>query len=105
MAVEIDSERKAVNIKWDVDKVQSDRVDIYTKNPATGDKSSKLDQLNDGYNVVTYPNDFSGVSNVLVVPAGTEPPEGGEIAPGEGEEGEVGTQSFEAGDQGEINVP
>jgi hypothetical protein len=88
MAVEIDSSRKAVNIKWDVDAVGSERVDIHSLNPATGDTSQRLDLVNDGYAVLTYPVDFTGTSRVVVVPAGTEF-EGGEISPGEGDEGDV----------------
>jgi hypothetical protein len=89
MAVTIDSTRKAVNINWDIAAVDADRVDIHTRNPATGDLSERLDLPNDGAAVLTYPVDFTGTSQVIVVPAGTEVPESGEISPGEGDTGDV----------------
>jgi len=49
----------------------------------------KLDQLNDGESVLTYPVDFTGSSQIIVVPAGTQPPEAGTIEPGGGDSGDV----------------
>lgn len=86
MAVEIDSTRKAVNIKWDPASVPADRVDIYTFNPETLDSSSRLDLVNDGEAVLTYPANFTGTSQVFIVAAGTDlpqPPEFGTISPSE----------------------
>jgi len=93
MAVTVLSVRKAVNIGWDKDAVgnpSAERVDIHTRNPVTDDRSSMLDQPNDGEAVLTYPMDFTGTSQVIVVPAGTTPPEAGTIDPGNGDSGEVG---------------
>jgi hypothetical protein len=88
MTVTIDSERKAVNICWDKDAVPSDRVDVHTRNPATGDTSQRTDLPNDGEAVLTYPSNFTGTSQVVVVPAGAVW-EGGDITPGEGDSGDV----------------
>jgi len=92
MTVEILSVRKAVNIGWDKDAVGNpvaERVDIHTRNPVTGDVSGMLNQPNDGQAVLTYPSDFTGSSQVIVVPAGTAPPEAGTIEPGGGDSGDV----------------
>ena len=64
MTVEIDSARKAVNLKWDNAAV-GENARITTTNPETGD-TSEHDAGNDGYGVVTFPSDYKGTFNVVV---------------------------------------
>jgi hypothetical protein len=66
MAVETDLERKAVSITWDADALQGQHVDIRCENTATGDVSTIDGADNDGQHVVTFPNDYSGESQVTV---------------------------------------
>ena len=64
MAVEVNFDRKAVEITWDVDAVEGDTVDIRTENE--GDVSGRKDIPNDGRATLTYPNDFTGSTHVVV---------------------------------------
>src|SRR5262245_7770829 len=96
MAVQIDSERKAVNITWDADQVGADQVDVWAINPETGDVSTRTDLVNDGACVLTYPYEFTGTSRGFVVPAGTEIPdtaESGVIEPSTLDEEEINHDS------------
>ena len=74
MTVEIDSTRKAVNLKWDLDAV-GENAHIVTTNPETGD-TSEHDGGDDGYGVVTFPKDYKGTFNVVV--SGTRGTDAGE---------------------------
>jgi hypothetical protein len=64
MAVETDSERKAVNIKWDANALNGDTVDLKAEN--ADDVSTRPDIPNDGYAVITYPADYHGTSHVTI---------------------------------------
>ena len=74
MTVEIDSTRKAVNLKWDLDVV-GENAHIVTTNPENGD-TSEHDGGDDGYGVVTFPKDYKGTFNVVV--SGTRGTDAGE---------------------------
>jgi hypothetical protein len=76
MAVETDVERKAVSITWDKDALQGEKVDIRCENPDTGDVSTIDNVKNDGQHVVTFPNDYTGTSNVTVTDASGNVEEG-----------------------------
>ena len=65
MAVEINNDRKAVEIKWDTSLVDGDTVDISTENG--DDRSGRLGVDNDGLATLTYPSDFVGETKVTVV--------------------------------------
>jgi hypothetical protein len=99
MAVEVDSTRKAVSIKWDADAIDAELVDIKAENVATGDVSTRNALPNDGQAVLTYPDDFTGTSHVTIV-GWRDDGESGDIGPGvQGEPDEdLGTE------EGEIEV-
>jgi hypothetical protein len=69
MAVEAVLDRKAVEITWDKDAVKGNKVTIRCFNPEGGDVSTKT-SVNDGRAVVTFPADYSGVTEVTVTGAG-----------------------------------
>jgi hypothetical protein len=64
MAVEVNFDRKAVEITWDKSLTQGETVDIRTENE--GDVSGRVDLKNDGRATLTYPADFSGSTLVTV---------------------------------------
>lgn len=64
MAVEINFDRKAVEVTWDTDVVLGDTVDIKTEND--GDVSGRTNVKNDGRATLTYPADFTGTTHVTV---------------------------------------
>ena len=67
MAVQVDLNRKAVNLSWDTGAVQGDTVNLRCTNPNNLEDVSTRDGLkNDGYAVVTFPKDYSGECNVSV---------------------------------------
>ena len=68
MAVEVNMERKAVEITWDTELVLGDTCNISTENG--DDRSGRNDVKNDGYATLSYPNDFHG--QTLVVVEGSE---------------------------------
>lgn len=65
--VEINTDRRGVEIKWDAAAVGApdEDVEIRAENPDTGDVSTRTVK-NDGLGTVTYPGDYSGASNVTV---------------------------------------
>ncbi len=69
MAVEIALDRKAVEITWDKDALNGNKVEIRCVNPDGGDVSTKK-TANDGRAVVTFPKDYSGKTEVTVSGAG-----------------------------------
>jgi hypothetical protein len=66
MAVEINIVRKAVEVKWDIEAVGSDRCKIFAENVDTGGVSNTAEMENDGFAVLTYPLDFEGQTHVRV---------------------------------------
>ncbi len=66
MAVEINVERKAVEVRWDPDFTESEFVDLKAENAATGDKSNRTALVNDGYATITYPADYHGTSTITI---------------------------------------
>ena len=64
MAVEVNFDRKAVEITWDASLVQGETVDIKTSNEE--DVSGRTGLKNDGRATLTYPADYSGSSHVVV---------------------------------------
>lgn len=64
MAVEINFDRKAVEITWDQSLVHGDTVDIRTENE--NDVSGRTGVKNDGRATVTYPAEFTGSTLVTV---------------------------------------
>lgn len=64
MSVEINFDRKAVEITWDQSLVQGDTVDIRTE--SDDDVSGRTDVKNDGRATLTFPKDFSGSTHVTV---------------------------------------
>lgn len=67
MAVEVNVNRKAVEITWDKSLVQGETVNIRTENE--GDVSGRVDLKNDGRATLTYPADFTGTTHVTVTGA------------------------------------
>lgn len=67
MAVEVNTDRRGVEIKWDAAKVGAadEEVEIRSENPDTGDVSTRKVK-NDGLGTVTYPGDYTGKSNISV---------------------------------------
>lgn len=65
MPVEINVERKAVEIKWDPSDYDGN-VKVVATGEA-GDVHNTSDMPNDGKAVLSYPSDFSGVSVVQVI--------------------------------------
>lgn len=64
MAVEVDTERQAVNIKWDATALSGDEVDLRAE--SADDVSTRPRIVNDGYAVITYPADYSGTSHITI---------------------------------------
>ncbi len=64
MAVEVNFDRKAIEITWDTELATGETVDIRTENE--GDVSGRVDLKNDGRATLTYPADFSGSTHVVV---------------------------------------
>ena len=62
--VEVNVDRKAVEVTWDTSLVKGDTVDIKTENE--GDVSGRVDLKNDGRATLTYPADYSGQTTVTV---------------------------------------
>ncbi len=69
MSVELSLDRKAVEITWDKDALNGNKVEIRCVNPDGGDVSTKK-TANDGRAVVTFPKDYSGTTEVEVRGAG-----------------------------------
>ena len=67
MAVEVNVERKGVEIKWDPSDYEGDVV-VYAEGMA-GDVHNTAVMPNDGFAVLSYPADFEGTSHVEVRPA------------------------------------
>ena len=65
MAVEINVERKAIEIKWDASDYQGN-VKVVATGEA-GDTHNTSDMPNDGKAVLSYPADFSGTSTIQVL--------------------------------------
>lgn len=65
MTVEVNVERKAVEVKWDVSDYEGDVKLIAVG--AAGDVHNTRDMPNDGKAVLSYPADFSGTSAIQVV--------------------------------------
>jgi hypothetical protein len=64
VAVEVNFDRKAIEITWDTELATGETVDIRTENE--GDVSGRVDLKNDGRATLTYPADFSGSTHVVV---------------------------------------
>jgi hypothetical protein len=64
MAVEVNFDRKAVEITWDASLVGGRLVDIKTTNG--DDSSGRTGVANDGRATLTYPSDFKGTTQVTV---------------------------------------
>ena len=64
MAVELNFDRKAVEITWDASLVGGRTVDIKTTNG--DDSSGRTGVANDGRATLTYPVDFVGSTDVTV---------------------------------------
>jgi hypothetical protein len=74
MAVEIDNERKAVNVSWDSSALVGDTVDLRAE---SGDDVSTRDGIaNDGSAVVTFPAGFHGESHITITDADGNAEEG-----------------------------
>lgn len=69
MAVELALDRKAVEITWDKNALNGNKVEIRCVNPENLDVSTKK-TANDGRAVVTFPKDYSGETVVYVTGAG-----------------------------------
>lgn len=65
MPVEINVERKAVEIKWDASDYQGN-VKVVATGEA-GDIHNTSNMPNDGKAVLSYPADFSGTSTIQVL--------------------------------------
>lgn len=65
MPVEINVERKAIEIKWDPSDYQGN-VKVVATGEA-GDVHNTSDMPNDGKAVLSYPSDFSGTSTIQVL--------------------------------------
>lgn len=65
MAVEINTERKAVELKWDPTALEGD-VMLKCTNPANEDVSVRQNLKNDGYATVTFPADYKGKCHVVI---------------------------------------
>lgn len=65
MAVEVQSNRLGVTVTWD-ESVDGELVQIVCFNPATGDVSQSAIRRNVGRGVLTYPQNFTGVTEITV---------------------------------------
>lgn len=65
MPVEINIERKAIEIKWDPSDYHGN-VKVVATGEA-GDIHNTSDMPNDGKAVLSYPSDFSGTSTIQVL--------------------------------------
>lgn len=63
--VTINTERKAVEIRWDSNGADAEKVVLYATG-AQGDVHNTLELPNDGLAPVSYPFDFSGSSLIEV---------------------------------------
>jgi 16S rRNA U1498 N3-methylase RsmE len=59
-------QRKTINVKWDAAEVKGDSVQLFVKAPGKG-WSKVRDGKNDGAMTVTFPPEFTGSREVLVV--------------------------------------
>lgn len=75
MAVELNIDRKAVEVTWDTDVVKGKKVEIRCENILDGDVSTRKTE-NDGHAVVTFPAGYSGEVKVIVTGAGGSMDEG-----------------------------
>ncbi len=66
MAVEINTDRRGVEVKWDASLVQGDSVTIKCTNQEDPDNPSTKDTKNDGFATVTFPAGYSGSADVTV---------------------------------------
>lgn len=67
MGVERDPSRKAVTIKWDKSAIRAKWVDIQATNVTDGDATTRVVLPNSGEAVLTFEDDYSGVSTVRIV--------------------------------------
>lgn len=67
MGVEVDTERKAVNVRWDSEALSGETVDL--KAESNDDVSTRPGIPNDGYAVVTFPAGYSGESHITITDA------------------------------------
>jgi hypothetical protein len=105
MAVEKDSSRKAVTIKWDKDAIVGDLVDITVEHVADGDLTTRQLLPNDGQAVITYPVEFNGISHITVEGRRGET-EIGEIVTAQGMRAEdlLAKMAADPPEEGEIEV-
>jgi hypothetical protein len=67
MTVELDSGYVGAVLKYDLDAVQGDTIDVAATNPETGDVSTRDGLKNDdGRFVWTYPAGYSGTAEFVV---------------------------------------
>jgi hypothetical protein len=59
-------QRKAVEVQWDTSKVKGTYASIRASEGDDDDKDEVRVTDNDGYAVVTFPNDFTGKSHITV---------------------------------------
>ncbi len=64
--VEINTDRRGVEIKWDTSLVQGDTVTIKSTNQEDPDNPSTRETKNDGFATVTFPADYEGSADVTV---------------------------------------
>jgi hypothetical protein len=65
MSVEINVERKAIEIKWDPSDYEGNVKVVATGE--TGDLHNTSDMPNDGKAALSYPADFSGTSSIQII--------------------------------------
>lgn len=78
MAVTVNTEREAVQIMYDASLTQSETVSA--RYSSTDDVSVGDAHANSGFDVVTYPKDYSGVTTVEMLDADGNVFDSGEIS-------------------------
>lgn len=66
MTVQIDETRTAVAITWDNSLTEGDTVEVRCTNPNDLEDVSTTEGKNDGLHVITYPQGYSGETQVVV---------------------------------------
>jgi hypothetical protein len=66
MAVEVNNDRIAVELKWDASALTGDTVNLKATNPDNNDVSTRDGIKNDGYATVTFPADYSGTAHITI---------------------------------------
>ncbi len=64
--VEINTDRRGVEIKWDTSLVKGHHVTIKAVNQEDPHNPSTRETKNDGYATVTFPADYEGSADVTV---------------------------------------